>query len=189
MATILEDRDLLIGDEAVTKSIWPTALQYGLISTVVGFALTLLFYNLGMMDLGDDGKAASFIPSVVSYVIVGVVAYLGVRAFRDAGVRSYLPTVRGIKWSAAFGLVAGLLSLVLMYLFFTLIAPEFLDQVRYVAELAMEDQGLSSSDIEAAQDSMGMFMGPAFFTVSAAVGSFFLSFIAGSIMTLFLKTE
>ena len=184
MSTITIDNELS-GD----ASVWPTAIKYGIIGAVANAVLTMLFYNVGLMELDDSGQAGSFIPTIVTTLLGIAVLFLGLKTYRDTENGGRLTVGRGALWSLAYGLIGGLVAAVFTYLFFTFLAPEFIENMAALQEAALEDSGASAEQIEQTQGMMGMFMSPGFFAITSVFSTVITSLIIGSIISIFIKTR
>ncbi len=170
-------------------SIWPTALKWGVITGVVGSVITLVAYNTGMMDFGDDGRPpSSWIITVISLVLYVVFVYLGMMAYRDQGNGGYLTFRRAILWALGYGLALALVTGLFTLLFYYVLAPDFLPKMVEAQMAMMEEQGMSEEQVEAAESLLEMTMNPWVMTLSSMVGAVVIPVLIGLGVGAFLKT-
>lgn len=191
MSEIIDDGSYVAGTEHVDASVWPTATTWGLISAAVGFVITLVQYNAGGWDIdqttGQPG--ASAIWTIISTVASIVLIYLGLKSYRDKANQGVLTLGRGVLWSLAFGVIAGLLSALLVFVFFSVIAPDIVDQMSIAQENLLEEQGLTGAELETARSMTSMFTSPLSFALFSAIGSVIFSLIIGLVVSLVVKTR
>ena len=184
MSTIQIDRE--VHNDA---SVWGTAIKWGIIGALINSALTMVWYNLGMMDLNEDGSQSSLIPMLAGIAIGIGMMILGLKEYRDKANAGELTMGRGIIWSLAYGLIGGIVAGIFVYLFYSVLAPDFLVTMQAAQEAQLEEQGITGSDLEAAMESISTFMSPAFMVVYSLLWSLLASLIIGAIISLILKTR
>ena len=190
MSTIVNeplDRSL---PPATQASVWPSALKWGAIAGVASSVLTLVTYNLGMMDLQPDGTApSSLVTSVISFAIMIALIVLGLRAYRDGDNGGFLPLGRGVLWSVGFGLALGIITALFMLLFYYVLAPDYLDSMLEAQIDLLEEEGMDETQLEATESAMGMMMSPAVLAGTSLLSTAIISVIFGAIASLFMRTE
>lgn len=191
MSEIIDDGQYGTGTTHRDASVWPTATTWGLISAAVGFVLLLIQYNTGAFDIDPDtGQVGSnVLGTLISVALSVAFIYLGLKAYRDKANGGELSLGRGVLWSLAFGVIGGLVTALLMYVFYAFIAPEVIQNMALAQEVMMEEQGMSDQEIETAAEMSGMFMSPVVFAGSTLIGSVIASVIIGLIVSLVVKTR
>lgn len=145
MATIIEDSAF---EAAPSASIWPTAALYGVVAAVLSFVVLLVGYNVGWMDLSAGFVGSLIIFALVTTVSIGTIV-LGMRAYRAAN-GGLLSWTEGFKWALGYAVIGTLLSTVLTYFFYTVLAPDYFAEVAEGIGGMMEQFGASEEDIDAA---------------------------------------
>ena len=84
------------------------------------------------------------------------------------------------------GLFSGIIVAIFTYVFFSYIAPDFMERA---IEMAMEEQDLSEEELEASQGFMQAFTSPIFASFWAFISRIFAVLILGSIASAILKRE
>ena len=175
---------------ATQASVWPSAVKWGAIAGVASSILTLVTYNLGMMDVGEDGSPpSSMLTSVISFAIMIALIVLGLKAYRDGDNGGYLSLGRGVLWSLGFGLTLGAVSALFMLLFHYVLAPDYLTSILEAQIDVMEEDGMDEAQLEATESAMGMMMNPGVLAGTSLISSLILSVIFGTIASLFVRTE
>ena len=171
-------------------SIWPTALKWGAISGFASIILTLVSYNMGLMDLNEDGTPPSTtLSSVISFLIYGAVIFLGMKEYRDGSNYGQLSLGRAILWSLGYALVLGVISAVFTMIFYSVIAPDYLSEILEAQLAAMEEQGMSDEQLEATESMMAATMSPVVMGLGAVIFSLIISAIVGLVCGLILRRE
>ena len=190
MATITTDPIDRNFPPATQASIWPTAVKWGLIAGVITSVLTLISYNLGMMDIGEDGTPpSSWLASLISFIIVGVTIFLGQKAYRDGANGGYLTLGRAVLWTLGFSVVLGAISAVFTYLFYGVLAPDYLSDLKEAQMDAAVEQGVDEASIEAMETGLDLMMSPGAMALSALIGLVIITLILGLIIGLFVRRE
>jgi len=167
--------------------IWPTAIKWGLISGAIGVVMTMLLYNMGMMEPGN--ASASIISTLVTLAIGFVIVFLGLKNYRDSSNEGHLSLGKGIVWSLGYGLIAGIIGAIFSFVFFNFLAPDFIANAMELQMAEMEEQGMGEDELEAAASMTGMFMNPAVFAIFGLFGQMFYALVEGLISSLILKTR
>lgn len=191
MAEIIDDGTYGSDLHHVNASVWPTATTWGLISAGVGFVLILVQYTTGMMDVDPSTGQPSggWITSILSIAVGVALIYLGLKAYRDKANGGILTLGRGVRWSLAEGLVGGLATALLTYVFYAFIAPDVIEEMATAQVALMEERGMSDDQVESASAMMGTFMSPGVFAISGLIVSIIGSLIIGLLVSLGLKTR
>ncbi len=170
-------------------SIWPTALKWGGIAGVASCVITLLTYNLGFMEIGDDGQPPStWLQLIASIVLYAGLLYLGMKAYRDVDNHGELTFGRAVVWSLGFGAVLGLVSAVFALLFYNVLAPDLLNDMLEGQMVMIEEQGGSEEQIEMTESVMGTMFNPWVMSLTGLISAIITSLIVGMLVALTLKT-
>ena len=157
---------------------FPTALKYGLIGAGVSIAFSLISNLFGLVDY--TGESSNWLVNLINTAITILIIVLAIQAHRDIDLGGRITFGRAFAVGFSAIMIAGAIGAVWAVVYFGLIDPGILDVVRDAQMTAMEDRGMSESEMEAAEGMMGFFTSPIFFGVVAI----FMSAIAGGIISL-----
>lgn len=121
-----------------------TALKWGLITGVVMIVLSLVSYYGGM----TQNSAMQWL----TYALLALGIFLGVRTHRDKDLGGYLSYGRGVGTGVLIALFAGVLLSVFILLFYGVIDPAALDELKRIQEEGMYEQGMSDEQIDASMN-------------------------------------
>jgi hypothetical protein len=155
------------------------AINWGLILGLVMIAMSLLFYFLGIHDNKRIG--------LLSFAIYVVVMYFAQKAYRDQNAGIAISYGRALWVGFASGLFATILVTFYNYIFFELIAPDFLTKMVEEAQLRIIEMDLPSEAEATALDSQMKFMTPGWIAIFGLFGSAFQSFIAALLGAIIAK--
>jgi len=173
--------------QAPDAPIWSTAIKWGAISGGVGVVLTMIFYNMGLMEPGGSSMNGL----ITTLVMIGIglaIVYLGLKEYRSAN-NGQLALGRGIVWALGFGVIAGIIGAIFSFIFFSFLAPEFITDTMELQMAEMEEQGMGEEEMEVAAGYTEMFMSPVVFAVFGFLGQIFYALIQGLIASIALKTR
>lgn len=146
MSTIVIDETTR---EPQTGPVLPTAIKWGVISAAFSFLFLLVTYNLGLMDM-SGGFGTTAIVGLVAIVIGIGILVLGMKEYRDKVLGGRMTWVQGLVYALAYGAVATLLGLVLSYVFYAFLAPNYFEEMAAGMTTMMEDFGADDDAIAAA---------------------------------------
>lgn len=190
MSTIVQDPIDRHYPPTEQASIWPTALKWGGIAGAAASLVTLISYNVGLMDVGEDGAVAStWLVSFVQYALYVAFIVLGLKAYRDTANAGFLSVGRGVLWSLGFGVALGIVSALFTLLFFYVLAPDYLDILREATLDALEESGVDEATLEMQETMLAYTFSPVTLTLGAIIGSIIPAVIAGAIVSLILRTD
>ena len=182
--TSILDQETII---SVQKPVRPTAMRYGLIASVVLIILNLVYY-LG--DMIDFSQPSFFnLPNLLNYAVMIGTAALALKHYRDVESGGILPFRKTLPMGWWLGLVMGLVTAVWVVVFFQIISPELIDQIRQVQMEKMEDQGMSEEQISASSGMMETFTGPFAMAFCSLISTVIMMIIFSMIAGIFLKNE
>ncbi len=174
---------------AEPTSVWPSALKWGAIAGAIGCVITLISYNIGMMDVGDDGQPASTWPvTILSMVVYAVLIYLGLKSYRDTENAGFLTYGRAVLWSLAFGVGLGVVSSIFIVIFYQFLAPNYLPDMIDVQVGLLEEQGVSDEQAETMEAGLKWVMNPWVMALTGFFGSIVLPLLIGLGVGAALKT-
>lgn len=163
-----------------------TGIRYGALLGVATIAFMALSHFLGFSDMTNTDVSGSLMISIVQYLMVFGILYLGLKYYRDNN-EGLMTFGEGLSTAMFIALISGIIYAVATYIY----AANFIDPndlMDAVAESTGED--MEDMDEEAAEMMSGMmnaFASPAFMSITAFIMRIFGGLIFGSIASMILK--
>lgn len=172
----------LAGNQNPETPLMKPAIEYSLLFALITIAL-FAAGHYGGFDLNSMGW------KIVNWVIsISMVAWL-LWNFREKKNEGFLKFGQGVKLSVLVGIFTGIIGGILMYVFVTTIAPEFMTNVENQAIMAMQEQGLTDEQIKESLKMTSMFFSPGAMVLFSILGSVFSYLILGLIFSAILKRD
>jgi Protein of unknown function (DUF4199) len=173
-------------DEALVPAM-PISLRYGLILGLVSVILTLAMISMDMIDF--SGRKSNILSNILSCGSAIAVLYFAINEHKTQELGGFISLGRCVKIGLLIGLIAGIISAVGLFIYFQFIAPDFLAGVMEQIREGLEEEGLSTDQIEQAMGFMKITMSPAVFSFFALIGSVILDVIFALSLGFFMKRE
>ncbi len=167
----------------------PIALHYGLIGGAILVIIGLISYLLGLSDPLKQEGAVKWINNLITIAVIGWAVFTAMKTYRDQELNGHMSYGRGLAVGSFVSLILAVITIVWSLLFFIAIAPETVNQVREMAIIKMEQQGLSDSQIEQQAKMMDIFTSPTAMAIIAGVSTFALSFVVSLILAGIAKKD
>ena len=155
-----------------------TAFKYGLLVTLIGIVLSLIFFFTG----NEMSQWAQWLTYLVLFT--GIV--LAAKDYRDNLNGGNLTVGKTIALGTLIAFIAGLLGVVYFFFYTNVLNPDFMEQVLLQTEQQMIDQGLDDDQIEQAMAMTKKFTNPMmmsiFTVVFYTIFGLIFSVIAGFVM-------
>lgn len=158
------------------------AIKYGLISGMVGIIMFLIQDFAGIA--GDQDY--SWVIMAVSVVIYAVIIALAHKEYIKFG-DGHMNYGEGLGLGTLVALVSSIISSVFTYLYISFISPAYLENMRQQQIIAMEEQGMSDSEIEQAMQVAENFSGPTAILIFGILGGVFFGFLVSLVVSAFTK--
>ncbi len=165
-----------------------TAVKWGAISAAVSFVLMLIFYNTGMMDM-SDGWVLPMLSTILSFIIGIALIVLGLRDYKFGTNNGVLSFKKGILWSLIYGIVAALLGALLMYIFFSFLAPNYFVEMKENMAIMFENMGMEGDALDEALAGMDESASMGAQLRNTFLYSIIGSLVVGGITTLVMKNK
>lgn len=165
------------------------ALRYGLIGSGILIALGLVMYLAGLSDPTQQQGAAGWLNGVLSLAVTGWALFAAMKAHRDGDLGGYMSYGRGLRVGSLTSLVMAGVTLVWTWLFFTLVAPEMVEQIQEFQIAQMEARGMSDDQIEQAMAIASWSTSPTGMAIMAAIGTFVLGFVLSLIIAAVTRNQ
>lgn len=190
MSTIYKEATDRAFDPSRQAAVWPTALKWGAIAGTVGSVLTLLVYNLGYMDIGEDGELPSSTGSfLVSAIVYAGLIYTGMKAYRDGDNGGLMTFGRGMLWSLGFGIALGVVTAIFTLLLYTVLAPDYLAELSEATLDQMAADGMDEASLEATEVMIGYTTSTPFIVLSTLLVALILPLLLGLVVSGILRKE
>jgi hypothetical protein len=162
------------------------ALKYGFISGVLNFLFSTLVNVMGWAE--NFQESIGWISGVWSLLLAVTVAYLCLREYREQN-DGFISYGQGLGLSTLLGAIAGLVSGGFNYIYIEFIDNSVIQRQMDLAREKMEDQGLSASQIQSAEEVTRLFMNPGMQFVIVVLTSLLFNFLLGLIVSAVVKRE
>lgn len=167
--------------ESNTKpSMMQTALTWGLITGFASIIYTLILYFSDLIL----NKPAGYAGMVIS--IIGI--FLGIKAFRDNSLDGYISYGRALGTGVLISLFASILSVIFMFILYTVIDTELVSKILAETETQMAAKNLPSEQVEKAMEMTKKLFLP-MLVVMGILGGVFFGFIISLIEAAILKKD
>jgi hypothetical protein len=158
------------------------AMTYGGYYGLAAAASFLLFYFMGT-------DIQSRVPQYIGYVIMVIFIFLGIKSYRDEDLGGYIGYGKSLGTGILIGLFGGVITGAFTVLFFSVIAPEMLEQIIAASQEKMLEQGQDEKSMEMAMEYTRKFMTPVWMFVFSILGSAFMAFLFSLILSVFMKKD
>jgi len=164
----------------------PTAFKYGLIGAGLSILIGLIANVLDLNDFENPNSATNWILSIASYLIIISAIVLAIKQHRDKELGGFIKMGRAIGIGVLTALIMGIFTMIWTYVFMAFIDPTMITEISNAQREAMEQQGLSDEELEAALPWVEMMASPAALSFFALIANvlfgLLVSVIAGAIM-------
>ncbi len=157
------------------------ALQYSLILSTTLIILGLIIYYAGLLG----AKWTSY----VGFVFYLGILYVAQKQLATTNGNDGLTYGQAVGLAAIIGLITALILIFYNYLFYTLIAPDAIQQIKDIAEQQMMDKGMADDKIEMALKMQSKFMTPLIMSAFGFIGQFIGIVVAGLLTAIVTKKE
>lgn len=126
---------------------WAIAMRYGGMIAAIMIVITLVQYLSGLSDPANAQSPATMVIGFISFAVwIGGVV-MAVRAYRTE-LGGYMSFGEGFRVGFFTFLVISAISAVWNFLFYSFIAPEFLEKTLEFVQYTMEDGGADDGTID-----------------------------------------
>jgi low temperature requirement protein LtrA len=162
------------------------ALFYGIVFALGNIVLTLVGFFLGFQtDKMAQGRWFGFL----SFVVMIVVLWIGIRAAREEAKDKSLSYGRGVGIGTLIALYGGIIGAIYGFIHFTFINPNFADYVVDAARQQWIAKGMSDSQMDTAEKFTRMFTKPAISTVMGIIVTPIIGAVISLVLAAFLKRK
>ncbi len=151
---------------------------------IIGFALIIYAVLLYITDLSLSRPLG-----YISYIIIIVGLYLGIKKFRENEPSGAIKYSRALGVGVLICVFMGFLGSVFTYLQFRFIDPDMIAKILEMSEEKLLERGLSEDMIEMQSRFMVKLMTPGFMALSSFISYIFMGTIFSLIIAAILKKE
>jgi hypothetical protein len=162
------------------------ALKWGLINGITSFVFTVITKYAGLVDSFEE--TVGWVTTIFSLILTIVILVFTLREYRNSN-NDTLAYSMGLGLSTLVGAVTGIISGGFNYIYLAFIDGSSTTQQLEKMREKWEEQGLSQSQMDQAEEMSKMFMGPGVQFVSIVVISIIFFFILGLIVSGIMKRE
>ncbi len=163
------------------NDLYKNGLNYGLI-----LGLAFVVFTMIMVSFKIFNNNYSLLANVA---FTAVAVYFGNVALRDKMQGGYLSYARSLGSGTFIGLVAGVLLAIFIYIFYSMISPESLQEMYQIAEQQMLEQGIPEDQLDMAMSMTKKFMTPGFMAFSTVFNLVFCSFLVSLVVSAVVKRK
>lgn len=173
--------------DASSVSPRPTGIRYGVMLGVISLILSILFIMFNMIDL--SGQKSNLLSTLVSFAITIVFFVLAILYHRDKELGGKISLGRAISVGFWVALISSVIAALGMFIYYQFIDPDYLNQaVSRLTELYRE-KGVSEEQIETTMSMTKMLMTPMSLTIFTIIGNLFWGVIISLIIGLVVKRD
>lgn len=162
------------------------ALKYGFISGLLSFLFSTLVNVMGWAE--DFQESIGWVSSVWSLVLAVTISLFCLREYREQN-EGYISYGQGLGLATLLGAISGLVAGGFNYIYIQFIDNTVIQRQMEIAREKMEDQGLTASQIQSAEEVTRMFMNPGMQFVIVVITSLIFNFLLGLIVSAVVKRE
>lgn len=162
------------------------ALKYGFIGGLLSFLFSTLTNVMGWAEQFQESLA--WVSSVYSLLLAVTVSYLCLKEFRDQN-EGFISYGKGLGLSTLLGAITGLSAGGFNYIYIQFIDNSVMQRQLDLARERMEDQGLSASQIQSAEEITRLFLNPGIQFAIVVIMSILFNFLLGLIVSAVVKRE
>ena len=152
------------------------ALKYGFINGLLSFLFSTLVNVMGWAEQFQESMG--WISGIWSLVLSVTVSYLCLREYREQN-EGFMSYGQGLGLATLLGAISGLVAGGFNYIYIQFIDNSVIQRQMDIARERMEDQGMSASQIQSAEEMTSMFMNPGMQFVIVVIMSIIFNFFLG----------
>lgn len=162
-----------------------TALKWGAIAGIIGIALTLIGYLMKV----EGNTVYGIVSGLFTFLLLpSTILYLAMADFKKSN-SGFISYGQGLGIGAMTGGVAGLLSGIFNFIYLKFVDNSVMERIKEMQISKMEEQGLSSEQIDQSMEIAGKFMGPGMILVGSIFMLVLVYFIVSLIVSAIQKHE
>ena len=160
---------------------WKANLNWGLI---MGFIMIIYTAILYFMDQIGNQKL-----SWVPFVIMIVVTYFGIKAYRDTFLGGFMSYGQVLGSGVLINFYASIVGGIFIIILYKVIDPDLIQKLVAISQDKMLEQGIAEAQMEAAMKVTKIFINPFIMAAMGIFTSVFFGLLVSLILGIFLKKE
>lgn len=165
-------------EETKDVSMKSVALKYGLINGLVG---VIFFLIVDFAGLSGNQSVSWF-----GLIFTAVIMFLAQKEFiRDGD--GYMNYGQGLGLGTLMSLVSAIISSIFVYIYVSFVNTAFVENIRQQQVVAMEEQGMSDTQIEQAMKMSENFTGPTAMLIFGIIFGVFFGFLISLLISAITK--
>ncbi len=162
------------------------ALKYGFISGLLSFLFSTLVNVMGWAE--NFQESIGWISGIWSLLLAVTITFLCLREFREQN-EGFISYGQGLGLSTLLGAIGGLVAGGFNYIYIEFIDNSVIQRQMDIAREKMEDQGMTASQIQSAEEVTRLFMNPGMQFVIIVITGVIFNFLLGLIVSAVVKNE
>ncbi len=162
------------------------ALKYGFISGLLSFLFSTLVNVMGWAE--NFQESIGWISGIWSLHLAVTITFLCLREFREQN-EGFISYGQGLGLSTLLGAIGGLVAGGFNYIYIEFIDNSVIQRQMDIAREKMEDQGMTASQIQSAEEVTRLFMNPGMQFVIIVITGVIFNFLLGLIVSAVVKNE
>lgn len=163
------------------KPLFPTAIKFGMLTSLGVIVLSLIFY---LMGLTGNNLVQWFV-----YIILIIGIVLGIKHHKNNDLDGFISYGRALGCGTLISLNAGIIAAIYTYILFAFIDPDLVNTLLSQIEQQMYEQGNSEQEIEIGMRYTTMFMTPTMMAIMVIFMDTFIGFVSSLIIAAIFKKE
>ena len=164
------------------KTKFEVAARYGAFYGLATIISMLIFYVLQF-------NLKSSLPSLISYVLLVVFIFNGVKSYREHSLGGYISYSSSLGLGVLISIFGGFLIAGWTTILFSFIDPDIIEKILSSTQEELMKSGLSDADVEQALNMSKKFMTPGWLFFLSIVGSAMMGFIFSLFVSIFTRKE
>ena len=157
------------------------AMNYGGITGVFLFLIYLLSAIVS--------EPASFVVSLLNYLVIGIGIFIGTKKFRDQQMNGSISYRKAMHSGILISLFAGILIAFATYLYLNFVDSSMIEKTLQQTEANLLDAGKSDEEVEKTIDALSTIMTPGMMATAIVISYSFFGALISLITSAFIKNN
>jgi hypothetical protein len=156
------------------------AMNFG---AMLGLASMLISFILQLLKIREGALA-----QILMVLIIGIFIVLGSNFYKKSN-NGFMSYGQALGQGVLISLFGSILLAFFIYFYFQMASPESLQEIKDMAEIQLEEQGLDEKEFEMALKIQQMIMTPGMMALFTILGNMLIGTVISLITSAFLKKE
>jgi len=122
------------------KSMWPSALKWGLISGSVVVIFNLILY---LIDQTYNNSL-----NWIAFLILAIILFIAIKSYRDNELGGYMSIGNALGLGTVIALISGLVTALYFLIYVNVLDPGFMDESLRIAREKILERGVEGEALE-----------------------------------------